>query len=161
MYWPPERICVIDFAIDDFSATQSTIIPTYKSRASGQKLYKAKPRAFSSITEPFDFGVKQVWESGQMDLATPVKVGEIREGSEVRGDGTPGATRVMGRSRSSPIADLHESTGLAYYICRFPHPKILRVQTLPPPHRSRKRDVFHTKYTEAIQVRKIWRCQLF
>jgi hypothetical protein len=36
LYWPPERICVIDFAIDDFSATQSTIIPTYGSLASSK-----------------------------------------------------------------------------------------------------------------------------
>jgi len=33
-YSPPERICVIDLAIDDFSATHSTIIPTYRSNAS-------------------------------------------------------------------------------------------------------------------------------
>jgi hypothetical protein len=36
LYWPPERICVIDFAIDDFSATHSTIIPTYRSLASSK-----------------------------------------------------------------------------------------------------------------------------
>ena len=88
MYWPPERICVIDFAIDDFSATQSTIIPTYKSQSEQPKLYKAKPSVFANHWS-IPGGVKQVWGGYQMDPATPVKVGEIREedAQSYRGDG--------------------------------------------------------------------------
>ena len=70
LYWPPERICVIDFAIDDFSATQSTIIPAYRSRSEQPRLHKAKH--VNHWTVPGESS--RSGEVAKMDLATPVKV---------------------------------------------------------------------------------------
>ncbi|SRR5258706_12161939 len=79
-----------------------------------------------------------------MDIATPVEISEIFEEGEVRGDGPPKATWVVGghaiqRHTESPIPI--PGTGLGYlgrtHVACALAEIFLKSQTLTPPHRQR------------------------